>query len=451
MGLGERIKQIRKQKKFSNIELSEALDWPTSKLSKIESGTQKVTVEELKDICRVLTIELSTVIEDEPETRVVYESRIGENDLREILKLAATKYPLTEEERINFAGSEVGKIVTKDLPLVIGKKANINLRDYKIDGSIGKGQFAEIPWVSVFRKSITETATKGIYIVYLFTADMKGIYLSLNQGFTYFKETYGTKQGRQEIKKVARYLQQTCKTIPESLNLKEINLKAEKPLGKGYMPGHIAGKYYEVNKLPSSEELADDLRNLMSVYEEITGLINNRQIEDFYRYILAVEDGLLLNEREYQNEIENYLSNYHGEKPVYRHYPKEKAALITDSSRKEFYPRDKIVAANALIIANHQCEVDELHQSFIRRKTNTNYTEAHHLIPLKYHSDFTYSLDIEENVVSLCSNCHNCIHYGVDDERKTIIKKLFEKREDMLNKVGIPVTLERLNSLYRIK
>lgn len=450
MRLGEKIKQLRKEKKFSNTEMSETLNWPISKLSKIESGTQKITVEELKDICEVLTIDPAMIIGSEFESKNLYRTTV-EDELRETLKLAATKYPLTEDERKNFAGSEVGKIITKKLPLVIEQKANINLRNYSINGSIGKGQFAEIPWVSIFRKSITETATQGIYIVYLFTADMKGIYLSLNQGFTYFKERYGTKKGREEIRKVARYLQRNCKTIPDDLSLKTIDLKAEKPLGKGYMPGHIAGKYYEIDQMPSSDELADDLRNLMSVYEEIIGLINHRNIEDFYNYIFAVEDNLLLDDESYNEEIENYLSNLDNIKPTYKAIPQKKADFFINYSKNEVYPRDKAVAANALILANYECEVDKSHPSFVRRKTNTNYTEAHHLVPLENHADFNYSLDVEENIVSLCSTCHNCIHYGIDEERKPIIKKLFKKRKDMLDNVGINITLEQLNTLYGIK
>ncbi|MBS4161854.1 DUF3578 domain-containing protein, partial [Klebsiella pneumoniae] len=42
---------------------------------------------------------------------------------------------------------------------------------YHIAGSVGKGRWAEIPWVSIFIKNLTTTATRGYYIVYLFSAD----------------------------------------------------------------------------------------------------------------------------------------------------------------------------------------------------------------------------------------------------------------------------------------
>ena len=117
---------------------------------------------------------------------------------------------------------------------------------------------------------------------------------------------------------------------------------------------------------------------------------------------------------------------------------------------KEEYPRDSKVVANALNIANYKCEIDMDHPSFIRKQDNKNYTEAHHLIPLKYHEEFEYSLDVEENVVSLCSNCHRCLHHGIDTERSRLLEKLYKERNKFLNKVGLNITLEKLKEYYGI-
>ena len=47
-----------------------------------------------------------------------------------------------------------------------------------------KGGWAEIPWVAVFDPVVTTSAMRGHYVVYLFSADMQRLYLSLNQGIT---------------------------------------------------------------------------------------------------------------------------------------------------------------------------------------------------------------------------------------------------------------------------
>ena len=51
-------------------------------------------------------------------------------------------------------------------------------------------------------------------------------------------------------------------------------------------------------------------------------------------------------------------------------------------------------------------------------------------MPLAFSDRFEVSLDVEENIVSLCSNCHNQLHYGKDAER--LIIQLFNDRNALL-------------------
>ena len=74
------------------------------------------------------------------------------------------------------------------------------------------------------------------------------------------------------------------------------------------------------------------------------------------------------------------------------------------------------------------------------------YTEPHHLIPMKAQKDFEVSLDVENNIVSLCSHCHNLIHYGKDVE--TVLHKLYEEREALLCEAGIVISFEELLKYY---
>lgn len=64
-----------------------------------------------------------------------------------------------------------------------------------VRGSPGQGQWAYVPWISVFDPAITTTATHGYYVVYLFAADMSRVYLSLNQGTTAVRNDFGTATG----------------------------------------------------------------------------------------------------------------------------------------------------------------------------------------------------------------------------------------------------------------
>lgn len=111
------------------------------------------------------------------------------------------------------------------------------------------------------------------------------------------------------------------------------------------------------------------------------------------------------------------------------------------------YPRNRQTAINALAHAQYACEINPTHLTFIRKHTGMPYTEPHHIVPISQQDRFAVSLDVEENIVSLCSNCHNHIHYGVETD--ALIRTLFRQRKALLHSVGIDVTEEELLSFYR--
>lgn len=111
------------------------------------------------------------------------------------------------------------------------------------------------------------------------------------------------------------------------------------------------------------------------------------------------------------------------------------------------YPRSRKVAFNALKKAQFLCEVDLSHDVFMRKNSETTYTEPHHIVPLSAQDDFPdVNLDREQNIVSLCSHCHNLLHYGKEFE--IILKPLFEDRKELLAKIGIDITYDKLLSYY---
>lgn len=110
------------------------------------------------------------------------------------------------------------------------------------------------------------------------------------------------------------------------------------------------------------------------------------------------------------------------------------------------YPRQPQKRANALLRSKFMCEYDNHHSTFISKGTEIPYLETHHLIPLEFWKSFDHSLDVEANIVCLCSNCHNEIHYGIDAER--IIEKLFEQRKDELKSAGLQISKDDLLRMY---
>ncbi len=146
-----------------------------------------------------------------------------------------------------------------------------------------------------------------------------------------------------------------------------------------------------------------------------------------------------LNQKKYPFKIRSYK----GDLP-------EKSVATKKINNVEVYPRKPQKSINALVLADFKCEYSEEHKSFIRKNRNITYTEAHHLIPLKFYMDFDKkSLDVEANIVSLCSECHNKLHYGKDI--KEILTVLYNQRKERLKTAGIDITFEKLFKYYEVE
>lgn len=158
--------------------------------------------------------------------------------------------------------------------------------------------------------------------------------------------------------------------------------------------------------------------------------------------------------KKYEKKIDDELLELIDEVPseelpndnVYTPEPEDRKDPVA-TGESYSYPRDKNTALKALKRANYECEVDKDHPSFIRKTNGTNYTEPHHLIPMAEQDNYKNSLDVQANIISLCSNCHNHLHYGRNPA--LLLTELFEARKNELSAAGIEITLNELLSLYK--
>ncbi len=104
--------------------------------------------------------------------------------------------------------------------------------------------------------------------------------------------------------------------------------------------------------------------------------------------------------------------------------------------------------------AYYSCEKDYTHETFISKKTNQNYMEAHHLIPVCFQKDiwdkYQVNIDCVENLVSLCPTCHKAIHYGTKEVQTSMIEQLYEKCVPKYRAIGLPITLDEVKKLYKL-
>lgn len=103
-------------------------------------------------------------------------------------------------------------------------------------------------------------------------------------------------------------------------------------------------------------------------------------------------------------------------------------------------------------VQNYQCQYARLkgkkHITF-KKEDGTQYAIGHHLIPMSASVDFfPKNLDRASNIVTLCPNCHDAVHYGSIDEKKEILQVLYENMIDQLNDEGIFISFEKLIEKY---
>jgi 5-methylcytosine-specific restriction protein A len=452
--LNELFKQTRINNQLSSSEMADRLEISLTTLSKIENGLRQVDAETLLSLMQLFNISpsLEEVEHSNKTSLPTYTNDQYVEKTLDQMQLIMEEFPKLREEP--FKGNPLKEMIVDELPLLITNGFYLDENDYKVTGSIGKGQFAEVPWLCVFLKDITKSATKGYYIVFLFSTDGKSVYMSLNQGWTFFHEKYGTKIARKKI-------QVTAQSLKNELSLNEnewitgpIDLQANGILAKGYEVGNIFAKRYSLSELPNMNQFKEDFYTLLQSYNEINLLRGKRSVDEFTESLLLLDDGLFFDEDEDEDfniNVQKELTTSDDEVGITQEEDAQKARQpVIQKGGKPKYTRRVKVAAAALKDANYKCALDENHITFTNKSSGKPYVEAHHLIHLSTQAEFEYELDCIENIVSLCPTCHRLLHHGADHEKEQSIEALYEIMVDGLSNKKIYLPLPELKKLYQI-
>ena len=101
--------------------------------------------------------------------------------------------------------------------------------------------------------------------------------------------------------------------------------------------------------------------------------------------------------------------------------------------------------------SDFMCEFNREHRTFISKSKQQQYVEAHHLIPFSERKNFDVSIDIVENIVCLCPNCHRKIHLAIDEDKIELIRPLLNNKIKDLHKMWVNITEDKLFSFYKIE
>ncbi|WP_417441323.1 MrcB family domain-containing protein [Idiomarina sp.] len=342
--------------------------------------------------------------------------------------------PYTEGKTV-ASNDKFYKIFSKELPTAF-QNALQGSEELLIKGCIAQPnhRYPKIPLVTFMDARVTNSAKSGYYVALLFSEDMKRILLSLNQGF---ERPIGKKLNRTEkfrtLKDRACSVREELQHLINDFSTYEVSadLGASLERGKGYEAGHIIGKSFEVNTLFSWSQIDKYLVSLLSIY---------RVLVEYYGSTLLTTIGIET-EDSFQKNIQKAHQCYLPDGPLPKPSPNQ---FSNTGSRR----RNVAVSSISLRNSGYLCQLEPAHKTFKSKSSGENFVEAHHLVPLSYQDDFTFNIDVPENIVALCPTCHRLLHHGGGKELIEAIEALFVIRKTGLEHRGLHISREQLISLY---
>jgi 5-methylcytosine-specific restriction protein A len=191
--------------------------------------------------------------------------------------------------------------------------------------------------------------------------------------------------------------------------------------------------FYDSKNLPNSSTILNDLQKLIGTYRELKSIVGND----------ILDINFVLDEEEYQTRAQ---AGNNIRTPKQGKTPKKKKL---NGSASSTWWRDPDMAYTAIFNADFKCENDSSHKTFLSSVTSQQFVEAHHLIPMEFQNEFTYSIDLPENIISLCPNCHRAFHNSIDTVRIELIKKFYDKRISLLQQNDIRLSEKKLLEYYK--
>lgn len=216
--------------------------------------------------------------------------------LADQLSRLATEY--TNERTKPFTGSKFGDFVRHEITIEAKKLLTFWPFDLKVKASVGQGVWASVPWLAFFDPLVTDTATKGFYVVYLINPDAQSITLSMNQGTTAIYNDFGAARGRDVLKRRARDMADRVPEFAKHFSEEPIDLGSEAGLPAGYEAGHSFGKTYRAG-IVTDNILKADLHKMLLADEALVNRggttpsevmqeeANGKDIDETRRYILS--------------------------------------------------------------------------------------------------------------------------------------------------------------------
>lgn len=267
-----------------------------------------------------------------------------------------------------------------------------------VEGSPGQGNWAAVPWISIFDPAITTSATAGYYAVYLFHVTQPMVHLSLNQGTTKVREEFGART-REILQDRADLMRKRVAEFAQPLAITKIDLGSDARLPGDYVAGHALGKTYTLAALPNENELRSDLQTVVRAYRALT-----------YRGGIDADV-----------ETQTDVGEEFGIAPT---------TSITETRKYAYHrkiERNRTAAKQAKKFHGSRCQACDLDFAERYGEIGKGFIEAHHLKAISTLAEgVAVQYDIAADFAVLCSNCHRMIHRTDDPSNLKKFREMVE-------------------------
>ena len=343
-------------------------------------------------------------------------------NLREILFKLGTEYQ-AEKKRTDKGvrpiykppGNKFARWITRDIPSNIETLYRNEIQDLEVHSSAGQSSWVTSPWVVILDPKVCIQAHNGrvsvqagFYPGYHFSKDEKTIMFFLGQGEYEVRRNYPKDVDHMLItraiilkKKVPEY-KKFFIDVSKSPVLKESLMKDR------WVKSSAFGKIYKTHKLPSNEELKQDLANMVNLYK------------------IAVERGGVAESLDTNIDFDQEQLSEGFEKKIFKHIGEEKKIIMQVDAK---FMRQ--LKKNA----DYTCQAcglkyEKIYGDYSKKK---DFIEAHNIEP-KFKAKEKAEIDKKlkrsaEDFAMLCANCHRMIHRMMRKEKDRIISlKEFKER-----------------------
>lgn len=202
-----------------------------------------------------------------PSDRQIAEPEVGYvagNPIRDRLASFLNDWPDAREQPLKSHPIQQTLLALRD---ELAEGAGVDRVAFRVDSSVGSGNWAQVPWIAFLHRAETDSTQRGVYPVYLFRADATGVYLTLAQGVTKAVQELGRPKAYEDMLIRARRVRDLLEREMPSFSFDtRVELRGSTALANDYEASVIAQRFYAADELPDDEELSADLSELIQAY-----------------------------------------------------------------------------------------------------------------------------------------------------------------------------------------